>query len=234
MHLHRTRVFDGQEMTALNGVYEKTSWKNLKGTRQQAGGKLRAIAAMMLTMASCMPSGLAAQTPAGTSGPDKAASELPSVPAPVPTEPFSLRVSERDFSKPYASFLRNPLGIYLPTTIAKASFANSVRLSDMVKDGKIYLSLSDAIALALENNYDIAIARYDLSIADTDILRTKTGQSALGAPSGLIANTLGGSASILSTGGGPGGTTGGSGGAGSGTAGLTLTTGGAGPAPENS
>ena len=45
----------------------------------------------------------------------------------------------------------------------------------MVKDGKIYLSLSDAIALALENNYDIAIARYDLSIADTDILRTKTG-----------------------------------------------------------
>ena len=76
----------------------------------------------------------------------------------------------------------------------------------MVKDGKLYLSLSDAIALALENNYDIAIARYDLSIADTDILRTSTGQGPLGAPSGLIANTLGGSTSILSTGGGPGGT----------------------------
>ena len=49
----------------------------------------------------------------------------------------------------------------------------------MLKDGKLYLSLSDAIALALENNYDIAIARYDLSIADTDILRTKTGQAPL-------------------------------------------------------
>jgi outer membrane protein TolC len=103
----------------------------------------------------------------------------------------------------------------------------------MVKDGKIYLSLSDAIALALENNYDIAIARYDLDIADTDILRTSTGASYLGVPTGLITNTLGGSSTILSSGGGPGGTTGGSGGAASGTSGLTLNTGGAGPTPEN-
>jgi outer membrane protein TolC len=218
-------VFDGQEITVPD-ISEKTG-------RRQAGGKLRAVAALMLTMASCMPSGFAQQTPAGTKGPDKAASDLPAEPAPAPTEPFSLRDSARDFSKPYAGFLANPINKYRATTIDKASFANSVRLSDMVKDGKIYLSLSDAIALALENNYDIAIARYDLSIADTDILRTKTGQSALGAPSGLITNTLGGSASTLTTGGGPGGTTGGSGGAGSGTAGLTLTTGGAGPVPEN-
>ncbi len=225
MHLHRTRVFDGQEVTAQDN--------SRQAKRKHTGTKLRALAAVMLALASCVPSGYSQQTPAGTKGPDKAASELPAEPAPVPTEPFSLRATERDFSKPYAGFLSNPINKYRPTTIDKASFANSVRLSDMVKDGKIYLSLSDAIALALENNYDIAIARYDLSIADTDILRTKTGQSALGAPSGLITNTLGGSASILSTGGGPGGTAGGSGGAGSGTAGLTLTTGGAGPAPEN-
>ncbi len=97
----------------------------------------------------------------------------------------------------------------------------------------IYLSLSDAIALAIENNYDIAIARYDLDIADTDILRTKAGFSPLGAPSGLVTgNARQGSVSILTTGGGPGGTTVGSGGAGSGVNGLTLTTAGAGPAPE--
>ena len=229
MHLYRTRVLDDvfaeQEITAPQNS-DKTD-------RRQAGGKLRAVAALMLTMASCMPSGFAQQTPAGTKGPDKAASDLPAEPAPTPTEPFLLRNSERDFSKPYAGLFANPINKYRATTIAKSSFANSVRLSDMVKDGKIYLSLSDAIALALENNYDIAIARYDLSIADTDILRTKGGDSALGAPSGLISNTLGGSSTILSTGGGPGGTTGGSGGAGSGAAGLTLTTGGAGPAPEN-
>lgn len=225
MHLYRRRVFNGQEMTQ-----QKNSEME---SRRHSGGRLRATAALMLTLASCMPSGLIAQTPAGSQGPDKAASDLPQTPSPVPTEPFSLRNTERDFSKPFAGFLGNPINKYRATTIEKASFANSVRLNDMVKDGKIYLSLSDAIALALENNFDIAIARYDLSIADTDILRTKTGQAALGAPSGLISNTLGGSSSILSTGGGPGGTTGGAGGAGSGSNGLTLTTGGAGPAPVN-
>jgi outer membrane protein TolC len=225
MHLYRTRVFDRLEITARDNSEKQGS--------RQASGKLRALAALMLTLASCMPSGLAAQTPAGTKGPDKAASDLPAAPAPVPTEPFSLRDSERDFSRPYAGFLANPINKYRPTTIAKASFANSVRLNDMVKDGKIYLSLSDAIALALENNYDIAIARYDLSIADTDILRTKTGAAPLGAPSGLISNTLGGSASTLSSGGGPGGSAAGAGGAGSGVGGVTFSTGGAGPAPEN-
>lgn len=225
MHLHHTRVFDGQEITATDHS-EKTA-------RRRAAGKLRAVAALMLTMASCMPSGFAQQAPTATNIQDKAASDLPSEPSPVPTEPLSLRNSERDFSKPYAGFLANPISKYLPTSLGKASFANSVRLNDMVKDGKIYLSLSDAIALALENNYDIAIARYDLSIADTDILRTKTGQAPLGAPSGLITNTLGGSATILSTGGGPGGSAGGAGGAGSGVNGLTLSTGGAGPVPAN-
>jgi outer membrane protein len=223
MHLYRRRVFEGQQ------VNQRES--SVKAGSRQPGSRLRAIAALTLTLASCMPSGLTAQTPAGSKGPDKAASDLPSAPAPVPTEPFDLNRSARDYSQPFGKFLANPINKYRPTTIAKASFANSVRLNDMVKDGKIYLSLSDAVALALENNYDIAIARYDLSIADTDILRTKTGASPLGVPSGLITNTLGGSSTILSSGGGPGGTTGGSGGAGSGTSGLTLTTGGAGPTP---
>jgi len=158
---------------------------------------------------------------------------LPAAPAPVPTEPFILNRTARDYSKPYAGFFS--INKYRATSIGKASFANSVRLGDMVKDGKIYLSLSDAIALTLENNYDLAIARYDLSIADTDILRTQTGASALGVPSGLVTNTLGGSAggATLSAGGGPGGTNVGAGGAGSGTSGLSLTTQGSGPTPSN-
>lgn len=230
MQLRRIRVFDKQK-SCLPEVPEsdafKQSWSN-KGS-----ARLRAFATVMLTLASCMPSSLVAQTPAGSKGPDREASTLPPAPAPVPTEPFDLNRTARDYSKPYAGFFS--VNKYRPTTIAKASFANSVRLNDMVKDGKIYLSLSDAIALALENNYDIAIARYDLSIADTDILRTKTGAGPLGVPSGLVTNTLSGSAAstTLPTGGGPGGTTGGAGGAGSGVSGLTLTTGGAGPAPAS-
>jgi len=199
--------------------------------------RLRALAAVMLTLTAGVPPGFAQQQSGGVSGAgakqsEKEASQLPAAPAPVLTEPLDLRPTGRDYSKPFGPLLGNPINAYRPTSIGKASFANSVRLENLVKDGKIYLSLSDAIALAIENNYDIAIARYDLDIADTDILRTKAGFAPLGAPSGVVTGTLGGSASVLTTGGGPGGTTGGSGGAGSGVSGLTLTTAGAGPAPE--
>ena len=231
MQLDRIGVFDGQDLTAQEA---REQAGKRQSSRRQAGGKLRAVAAIMLTMASCVPSGFAAQTPAGTTGPDKAASDLPPAPAPIPTEPFDLNRSARDYSKPYARFLGNPIAKYRATSIPKASFENSVRLNDMLKDGKLYLSLSDAIALALENNYDIAIARYDLSIADTDILRTQTGNAPLGVSAGVVENTLGGTtSSVLTTGGGPGGTSVSSGGAASGTSGLTLTTAGAGPNPEN-
>ena len=230
MQLRRIRVFDRLKSTSPV-VLDQEAIK--RSSPKEAATRLRAFAAVMLTLASCMPSNLAAQTPAGSKGPDKEASNLPVAPAPVPTEPFTLNRSARDYSKPYAGFFS--INKYRATSLGKASFANSVRLGDMVKDGKIYLSLSDAIALTLENNYDLAIARYDLDIADTDILRTKTGASALGVPSGLVTNTLGATASgaTLSAGGGPGGTNVGSGGAGSGTSGLSLTTQGAGPAPAN-
>jgi len=204
-----------------------------RGGQRQVTGSLRAVAAILLTLAATTPPSYAQLPGAGATKPDKAASDLPVAPVPVPTQPVPLRTSGRDYSRAFGTWLGDPINVFRPTTIAKASFANSVRLADLMKDGKIYLSLSDAIALALENNYDIAIARYDLDIADTDILRTRTGAAPLGAPSGLITGTLGGSTSTLSTGGGPGGTTVGSGGAGSGVSGLTLTTAGAGPVPEN-
>ncbi len=222
MHLFGTRVL-------------KQNGNAPHGSRHSAR-QLRAVAAALLTLSACMPSGFAQQQAgdvlgAGEKNPEKAASALPSAPAPTLTQPINLRQTQRDFSKPAARGLGSPINWYRPTTIGEASFANSVRLTNLVKDGKIYLSLSDAIALAIENNYDIAISRYDLDIADTDILRAKTGNLILGAPSGLVTGTLGGSPSILATGGGPGGTTVGSGGAGSGVSGLTLTTNGAGPLP---
>ncbi|MGA8740212.1 MAG: TolC family protein [Terracidiphilus sp.] len=225
MQLHGIRVFEEQK-TAEGPV------------KRNGAQRLKAITAVMLTLAAGVPSGFAQQQQsggvagAGAKQSEKQASQLPAAPAPVLTQPLDLRPSNRDYSKPFGPLLGNPINMYRPTTIGKASFANSVRLDNLVRDGKIYLSLSDAIALAIENNYDIAIARYNLDIADTDILRTKGGYLPLGAPSGLVEGTLGGSVSILTTGGGPGGTTVGSGGAGSGVSGLTLTTAGAGPAPE--
>ena len=200
--------------------------------RKQDKGSLRAAAVVLLGLTTAMPPGFAQQ--AVVQPGDKVLSDLPVLPTPVPTQPLYLRPTARDFSKPYAGMLGNPFKVYMTTSIPKPSFANSVRLNDLVKDGKIYLSLSDALALALENNYDIAIARYDLDIADTDILRAKAGGAGglLGAPSGLLTGTLSGGSSTLATGGGPGGTSVGPGGAGSGTNGLSLTANGAGPTPE--
>ena len=226
MQLSGKSVFEQRQMNS-----QVRSAKTIRG---QAGNRLRAVAAVMLTLAAGTPSGFAQQTlGAGEKAAEKAASNLPSAPAPVLTQPLNLRATQRDFSKPAGSWIGNPLNVYRPTSIAKASFVNSVRLDNLVKDGKIYLSLSDAIALAIENNYDIAIARYNLDIADTDMLRAKAGSLLRGVNSGVVANTLGGSTSTLAGGGGPGGTTVGSGGAASGSSGLVLSTSGAGPLPEN-
>ncbi|HTJ31544.1 MAG TPA: TolC family protein [Acidobacteriaceae bacterium] len=207
---------------------------NLAPRHSSGTGRLRAAAVIALGLWTGMPPQLFAQQAAPPPS-DKIFQDLPAAPTPTPTEPLHLRSLHQDYSKPYAPLKGNPINTYRPTKIASPSFMNSVRLGSLVKNGKIYLSLSDALALALENNYDIAIARYDLDIADTDILRSKAGGAGglLGAPSGLVTNTIGGTSSTLTAGGGPGGTSVGSGGAGSGTSGLSLTTNGAGPAPES-
>jgi outer membrane protein TolC len=96
-----------------------------------------------------------------------------------------------------------------------------------VRDGKLYLSLQDAISLALENNLDIAIARYNLPIADTDVLRTQAGGIFRGVNTGVVQGTPGGGIGGLGSGapgGGAGGTTAGAGGAGAGASGLVQST----------
>jgi outer membrane protein len=95
-----------------------------------------------------------------------------------------------------------------------------------MQSGKLMLSMNDAVALALENNLDIAIQRYNLNIADTEILRTKAGASTLGVNSGIVSGTPGGGTGGLSgsVGSGTGGTSAGLGGAGTGTGGLVNST----------
>jgi outer membrane protein TolC len=226
MHLYGTRVFEQQNEGARvrpnTAGLEKACTGN--AGRRQAGMRLRAVAAVMLGLAAGTPSGFAQQAA------ESQASDLPAAPKPVLTEPLDLRSSARDFSQPAAGLRGNPINVYRATTIAKTSFTNSVRLTDLMKNGKIYLSLSDALALALENNYDIAIARYNLDIADTDLLRAKAGSTLRGVNATVLANTLGGTSQTLSSSGAPGGA---SSGAAAGSSGLVLSTDGAGPMPES-
>ena len=106
------------------------------------------------------------------------------------------------------------------------NLANTARIDQLMHDGKLYLSLNDAIALALENNLDIAIARYNLNIADTDVLRAKAGAQILGVPLGIVQNTPGGGVGGIGSqvGSGTGGTTLGAGGAGAGAGGIVGST----------
>jgi outer membrane protein len=133
-----------------------------------------------------------------------------------------------EYSKPRAHF-PNPIGPYLGRSVPSPSLTNTPRLDQLLKDGKLMLSMNDAIALALENNLDIAISRYNLHIADTDVLRTKAGAALLGVNTGVVQGTPGGGVggfggATTATGGGAGGTTGGGGGAGSGTLGIVSST----------
>jgi len=140
---------------------------------------------------------------------------------PPPAQAFVLK----DHSKPHRAF-PNLIAPYQAEHVPPPNLANTARLDQLLHDGKILLSIDDAVALALENNLDIAIARYNLSIADTDILRTSAGALILGVNTGILQGTPGGGVGGLSgtVGSGAGGTSVAAGGAATGTAGLVSST----------
>lgn len=138
-----------------------------------------------------------------------------------------------DYTKGRSHF-PNPIGPYVGRDVPPPKLANTARIDSLLREGKLYLSMNDAVSLALENNLDIAIARYNLNIADTDILRAKAGAVTRGVNTGIVQGTIGGTGTGIgstatgATGGGAGGTTTGSGGAGAGTSGLVTSTSGVG------
>ncbi len=85
---------------------------------------------------------------------------------------------------------------YQPTSIRPLVMENSPRLHDLIRDGKLRLSMADALALAIENNLEVAVSRFLHPIAEADVLRTTSGQAARGfqgalVPGGLTQGALG-------------------------------------------
>src|SRR5580693_424307 len=64
---------------------------------------------------------------------------------------------------------------YVEHPFAPVDLSNSARLRQLLRAGNIYLSLSDAVALAIENNLDIQLERYNLPAAESELLRAKGG-----------------------------------------------------------
>jgi len=126
--------------------------------------RLRPIFAGLLTVLMTAPPTLA-QAPAQATPMSKESGSKPNVPAASGTGFMSA------FTRPY----RQP-------EIAEVVLTNSPRLESLIRAGKLYLSLEDALALAIENNLDVELARYGPQLAQVDLLRAKAGGLLRGVP----------------------------------------------------
>ena len=180
-------------------------------------------------------------TPAATNQVTQATIPLPQ--APKPQGNAYQNYSDQNYAKGQKQWPKF-WSVWGVRDVALPNFTNSPLIDRVIQDGKMYLSMDDAVSLALENNLDIAIQRYNLITADTDILRTASGSAALGVNTGLVQGTPGGTpgstssggtgtAATGSTGGGAGGTSIGVGGAAAGAAGIVASTQGEGALIDN-
>lgn len=80
---------------------------------------------------------------------------------------------------------------YEPKDLPPVNLSNTGRIESLLRDGKLYLSLQDAITLALENNIDIEVERYLFPLADADLLRAQSGNSTQGIPTSTSAGATG-------------------------------------------
>jgi len=98
--------------------------------------------------------------------------------------PISLGVSKFDYSKPPSAFpsIFNP---YRSQYVDPSVLTNSPRLEQLIHDGKLPLSLQDAIALALENSMDIVVQRYNPWMADVSLLKARAGGYGYGTPGSI-------------------------------------------------
>jgi outer membrane protein len=110
----------------------------------------------------------AVQSPTGEPGPAN---------SPSPT--VSLGSSKYNFTRGPRPF-PNLIAPYSPISIPEPEATNTPKLEQMIHDGKLELTLQDAVELALANNMDIVVARYNPWFADTDILKTESGGTGRG------------------------------------------------------
>lgn len=149
----------------------------------------------------------AAQQPA----PDAPSPATNGAAAPPPTLAQQMRQTQQQAIVPQRPFhvdlphSHSPLAPYMPSDAPPLDLTNSSRLENLIRDGKLYISLHDAIALAIENNLDLAYFRYNFPIAQTDYARTKAGGSVNGVDTGIVqSSTQGGFAGSNSGGAGAG------------------------------
>ena len=81
---------------------------------------------------------------------------------------------------PQKSMLERP---YLASDVPPVRSGNSGRFANLIRAGVLYLTAQDAIALALENNIDLEVARYNPILAAWNLQRSEAGGALPGVPS---------------------------------------------------
>jgi outer membrane protein TolC len=196
-------------------VSVKDSMKRQAATFRARVSTVAAILLLQMNMA------LAVEPPAAHAAPATAEATQPPPEAPTPAAngatapPLSLaqqaQQAQQQAIAPPVPFnvpmphSHNPIARYRASTAPELDLTNSPRLQSLIREGKIYLSLRDAIALAIENNLDLAYFRYNFPIAQTDIQRTKAGSPANGVNASVTQSTQGGFSSSNGGGGGSSG-----------------------------
>jgi len=105
------------------------------------------------------------------------AQDAPAAPTPAQNSAataVSLGVSKYHYTRAPKPF-PNLLAPYTPIKVEPFAMTNSPRIDQMVQGGKLGLSLQDAVELALQNNLDIIVFRYNPWLADTGILKAEAG-----------------------------------------------------------
>jgi outer membrane protein TolC len=107
------------------------------------------------------------------------AAAQPAAEAAPPSAPHARTVNmDLDYSAGRKWF-PNVLESYKPTTIPAPRLTNSPRADELLQNGKLMLSLQDAISLALENNLAIQVQRYTPWLNEVNLLRAESGVNGL-------------------------------------------------------
>jgi outer membrane protein len=102
---------------------------------------------------------------------------------PVQPQPSSRTIQVSDQNYTFGKrWFPNIIAPYTPTVVPEPILTNAPRIEQMVKDGKLNISLQDAVDLALQNNLAIVISRYTPWLAEASILHTLSGGAPTSGP----------------------------------------------------
>ena len=103
----------------------------------------------------------------------------------TPIVPASLGSAKYSYSRAPKPF-PNLLAPYSPIKVEAPGLTNSPRIDQLIHDGKLELSMQEAVELALENSMDIVVQRYNPWFADTGMLKAKAGGFGGGTPGAVF------------------------------------------------